>query len=257
MNGLGILFDRQNALVKVGIVCIVAMGVLFGLSATIMKTVISMKLFFLMVGFSSVAIVFYHIGKNNIFMNLLGLAVAFVVSAQWFLKPNWWIIDIIGICIVLQVLLGLPRITLQNLIIIAIGFVLYDVIVVYFLNTMARVAGTAMSNELPMLIMIPRTFSFAETSNIFALGLGDVMLPALLIKEEFYRAKEYDFPKVLSIPLMPLVLGVGYVIGIAIAIIVAFTTRTGQPALVFIIPAMFACLGITYFIVGQRKSCLK
>lgn len=257
MDALYSFFDRQHILAKVGIVCAAALLVLFGLSATIMKTVVSMKLFFLVVGFGSIAMVFYYIGKNNTFMNLLGLSVAFVVSAWWFMEPNWLVINIIGLCLVLQVLIGLPRIALKNLIIIAIGFVMYDIVAVYLLDTMEQVAGVAMDNQLPMLIIIPKTLSFTETDRIFALGLGDIMLPALLIKEEIYRAKEYNFPIVLNAPLMPLVLIVGYVIGMISVIIVVFTLRISQPALIFIIPSMLMCLGVTYFITGKRKCSTK
>ncbi len=108
-----------------------------------------------------------------------------------------------------------------------------------------------------MLIMVPRTLSLTETSYIFALGLGDIMLPALLIKEEIYRAKEYDFPKIVSIPLMPLVLIVGYIIGIASVMVVGFMMKSSQPALVFIIPSMLICLGMTYFVVGRQKCSIK
>ncbi len=252
MNGINFL-NRQNSFVKVCIVTLSALVILFGMTKLITKTTNIAQWVFLFVSFFSIWIVFYRAGKGKLIFNILGLIVALLMSFFWLTQPNWLIIDIIGIFIILQLLLGLPRIFLKNLILICIGYLVYDFVAVYFLSTMQEGAVAAVENRLPMLIMIPDAFSLTTNHMLFAMGLGDIALPAILIREELWRSKEYDFPKIIGLPLMPLVLFFGYIIGSVGAGMAVYVFKSPQPALVFIIPSMLLCLGLAYFIVGQHR----
>lgn len=253
MDGIAIFFNRQNTLVKVLLVVLGTLVILFVMTIIITKTTNTAQLLFLFISFFSVWVIFYHLGKKKLIFNVLGLVVALMVSFFWLTQPNWLIIDIIGFSIILQLLLALPRISLKNIIIICIGYLIYDGVAVYFLNTMEQIAIAAIDNQLPMLIIIPKTLSLTEAERIFALGLGDIAIPAILIREELWRSREYNFPKVLNIPLMPLVLVVGYIMGFLCMMVVAVMFRSGQPALIFIIPSMLLCLGLAYFMVGRQR----
>jgi len=112
-------------------------------------------------------------------------------------------------------------------------------------------------NPLPLLLTIPRINDYRGGSSL--LGLGDIVLPGLLIA---FGARMDDARRLVKsltnmevmVPkhwyngyLVPLV--VAYAVGLLAAMIAVVLMKRGQPALLYIVPA---CLG-TVFVLGRHE----
>jgi signal peptide peptidase-like protein 2B len=121
-------------------------------------------------------------------------------------------------------------------------------------------------DPMPMLFTIPRFFDYAGGSSL--LGLGDIVLPGLLIS----FACRYDEAKAFiglqsggarrgvrsdatcrnnGGYFLPLVLA--YAVGLAMANVAVYVMRMGQPALLYLVPC---CLGTISFL-GWKRGELK
>ena len=145
----------------------------------------------------------------------------------------------------LHVFICAPVITLRTVITTCVTLFFLDMVAVYFLDVMKNVAHIAINNNLPIIIKVPKSVGVLSI-----IGLGDIIIPGYLIKTEFYRSKRYQMPKIYNLPLMPLMLFLGYVFGFCAAVFAVKIFNHVQPALLFIIPSMLFFLFIAYHKTG-------
>jgi signal peptide peptidase-like protein 2B len=91
------------------------------------------------------------------------------------------------------------------------------------------------TEELPMLLLLPRLFDFAGGYTM--LGLGDIVLPGLLLS--FGCRFDFASRHCLAVNQWPehwLLLCVGYGVGLACANLAVVLTGMGQPALLYLVP---------------------
>ena len=105
--------------------------------------------------------------------------------------PEWYIVDIVGVCIAAGVsaLIGIS-LSVIPVIVLLLLLAIYDAISVYKTKHMITMAEGIMDLKLPILFVIPKhsNYSFlkedfkpGETREAFFMGLGDAVMPTLLV----------------------------------------------------------------------------
>jgi presenilin-like A22 family membrane protease len=133
---------------------------------------------------------------------IVSIIAAVVLVGVLFKHPEWYVIDICGIIIgagaiaIFGVSLGVLLVVLL-LIVLAI----YDAISVYKTKHMIDLADTVMDLKLPVLLVIPKVRRYSliketkslkqklksgEERDAFFMGLGDVVMPGILVASCFY-----------------------------------------------------------------------
>ncbi len=212
--------------------------------------------FFLMWFMFTIALSAYleqKLGDEPVLIWITSVIMAATFPVLWLGFNNVLTSNILGILFLVSAFLVLPKMSLKIAIMIGVGMVIYDWIAVFETDLMMNVASVAVREYIPLLLYIPDPANVWGRP-IFALGLGDIVIPGLIIKAEMERAKEYDLPRVWNIPLFTTVSIVGYFIGLGIATIAVFTFKAAQPALIYIIPTMLTMLLLAYAVTGQFKS---
>lgn len=133
--------------------------------------------------------------------------------------PEWYIIDIIGVCIAAGVsaLIGIS-LSIIPVIVLLLLLAVYDAISVYKTKHMVAMAEGIMDLKLPILFVIPkhRNYSFRKESfgegeerEAFFMGLGDAVMPTLLVVSAYIFLNHADM---FSYPVLGAMLGtlVGY-----------------------------------------------
>uniref|UniRef100_A0A7S2H102 PA domain-containing protein n=1 Tax=Octactis speculum TaxID=3111310 RepID=A0A7S2H102_9STRA len=92
------------------------------------------------------------------------------------------------------------------------------------------------STELPMLLELPRIFDY--TGGYTMLGLGDIVLPGLLVS----FAIRYDVSKRARVPWNYILMVIGYSIGLMMANVAVYVMNMGQPALLYLVPCTLGLL---------------
>jgi len=183
----------------------------------------------------------------------LSVAIGFVAGWVTFRNSSfgWLFQDVLGSSIVcmMQAALRIPNLKLATFLQ-SIMF-LYDIFWVFFSHLIfkksvmvevARGAGTGES--IPMLLRVPAITDLLGGERV--LGFGDIILPGLLIS---YLLR-YDIltkKTTLSGFFLPSV--IGYCIGLIGTLIAVSVTQSGQPALLYLIPAT---LGTTMVLAFKR-----
>jgi presenilin-like A22 family membrane protease len=120
-------------------------------------------------------------------------------------KPEWYVIDITGILVAIGVI-GILGISLQILpvLILLVILAVYDAVSVYGTKHMVALADGVTKLKLPVLLVIPkkRGYSYLDQKPLkqqiadgdereaMFMGLGDVIIPGVLISSAFYFLSE-------------------------------------------------------------------
>ena len=176
----------------------------------------------------------------------LSILVAIPITAILILTlikyPEWYIIDITGIVVGVGAI-GIFGISLSIflVIILLIGFSIYDAISVYKTKHMIDLADAVMDLRLPVLLVVPkvRTYSFLketrrlkekleekEEREAFFLGLGDIVFPGFLVVSTFQNIANNGLIVALSVM-------IGTLIGFAVLMSVVIKGNP-QPGLPFL-----------------------
>lgn len=105
--------------------------------------------------------------------------------------PEWYIVDIVGVCISAGVsaLIGIS-LSIVPTILLLLLLAIYDAISVYKTKHMVTMAEGMMDMKLPILFVIPKNLSYSflqenfkpgEKREAFFMGLGDAVMPTLLV----------------------------------------------------------------------------
>ena len=240
-------FNEANTFYKIVIIISYLMLTLY-----VMKYFLGIK-YFAVIFFSIICwMASYIISKNilpienNLHKKIISSLIACSVMLCWiFYRQNLFINNIIAAILLCYILLRIPRIPMKLTITICVSLVIFDIIAVYFTDTMLKVAISAINNNAPMVINIPSGIKQISTGiKQLSIGLGDIFFPLLLIREEFYLSRIHNFPKIKKIPIFPMLLIFGHIIGINLAMFSRFYFQSSQPALIYIIPVMLIVLCI-------------
>ena len=143
---------------------------------------------------------------NLIFSEIISLLISIILAITLvftlFDYPEWYIIDICGIIIGTGaiIIFGIS-IGVLSVIILLIILSIYDAISVYKTKHMIDLADTVMDLKLPVLLVIPKIKKYSlinETKSLkakinnneerkaFFMGLGDVVMPGILVVATYY-----------------------------------------------------------------------
>jgi presenilin-like A22 family membrane protease len=136
---------------------------------------------------------------------LLALSVSALLAAAliYYLvkKPEWYIVDAVGILVAIGVIgiLGIS-LTILPVLILLIILAVYDAISVYGTKHMVALADGVTQMKLPILLVIPKMRGYSylrqkplrqqldegEEREAMFMGLGDIIIPGVLITSAFY-----------------------------------------------------------------------
>ena len=165
---------------------------------------------------------------------LSGIAVAAAI-ALLVKHPEWYVIDVAGILLGLGTIamLGIS-LSISLVIVLLVGLSVYDAISVYKTRHMIELADVVLDLNLPVLLVIPKKRNYSlikdskglkekikegEERDAFFMGLGDVVMPGILVASAFHNITSNGLSVALSIVLGTLV---------GFAVLVVFLIR-GKP----------------------------
>jgi presenilin-like A22 family membrane protease len=170
------------------------------------------------------AIVFYSLLTTVLSVGLsLGLSIAAsaLILVMLVKNPEWYVIDTSGVLSAFGAiaLVGIS-LSISIVLVFLIGMAVYDAISVYKTKHMIDLASTSLEQKLPVLFIIPkkRGYSFAkevkslkeklrtgEKRDAFFVGLGDVIIPGILVVSAFHNLASNGFLMAMSVVLGTLV----------------------------------------------------
>ena len=167
----------------------------------------------------------FYILLSFVFTELLTILLSFVIAAILVLAlikhPEWYVLDLCGIIVGVGSI-GLFGISLSVflVIILLIGLAVYDAISVYKTKHMIDLADAVMDLKLPVLLVVPKTKDYSileetkglkekleskEEREAFFLGLGDIVMPGILVAASFHSIPDNGLLIALSVMLGTLI----------------------------------------------------
>lgn len=159
--------------------------------------------FFFLTSLTIFQALFYLINKDLSFLFSLIISISMLIL---FIKyPEWYVIDFFaiflagGISAMFAISIAIPYIILL-LIILAI----YDAISVHKTKHMVRLAETIVTTNLPLLVIFPRKTKYSYLKSKFAdkeavyMGLGDIIIPGILISASYMEKGLFGFVATLA-----------------------------------------------------------
>ena len=173
---------------------------------------------------------------------LLSIAVVAVLVVALVKYPEWYVINLCGIVVGVGAI-GLFGISLGVFLVIVMlaGLAIYDAISVYKTKHMIDLADTVMDLKLPVMLVVPKTRTYSilketkglkeklenkEEREAFFLGLGDIVMPGILVVSTFYNIPDNGLLIALSVML-------GTLVGFAVlmSVVVKGKPQAGLPYL--------------------------
>lgn len=132
---------------------------------------------------------------------LLALLVAAVLTYLLVKRPEWYVIDTVGLLVAVGVtaILGIS-LNILPVMVLLVALAIYDAVSVYGTKHMVALADGVTKMRLPILLVIPKRMSYSyleqrplkqeldegtEREAMF-MGLGDIIIPGVLITSAFY-----------------------------------------------------------------------
>eukprot|EP00040_Diaphanoeca_grandis_P036381 m.231760 g.231760 ORF g.231760 m.231760 type:complete len:361 (-) comp33609_c0_seq1:184-1266(-) len=191
--------------------------------------------------------------------SLLSMVFATTLTMMWIITGNWILLNVLGVglCSFMMAAVRLPNVRIAMFLF--GGLLCYDIFWVFFSerfftsNVMVDVATKTAVNpmqvlanslsihlkqELPSLsipakIMFP---SYQHVGEYSLLGLGDIVLPGILIAHNLrYDKRVEESARNRSRRYFSYSM-IGYCVGLVVAIVFSQTYHTAQPALIYLIP---------------------
>jgi presenilin-like A22 family membrane protease len=173
---------------------------------------------------------------------ILPVAIVALMVVLLIKYPEWYVLDLyeivlgVGAAAMLGISLGITLI-----IILLSGLAIYDAIAVYKTKHMIDLADAAIGLKLPVMFVIPKTRGFSllkggkslkqklqegEEREAFFMGLGDVVMPGILVVASYYNLTSGNLPVALSVML-------GTLLGFAVlsGLVIKGKPQAGLPCL--------------------------
>jgi presenilin-like A22 family membrane protease len=158
---------------------------------------------------------------NALLSSFLSIVAAAILVFALVKHPEWYIINLCGIIVGVGAI-GIFGISLSIFLVIVmlIGLSIYDAISVYKTKHMIDLADAVMDLKLPVMLVVPKTREYSllketkglkekleekEEREAFFLGLGDIVMPGILVVSSFYNISDNGFLIALSVMLGTLV----------------------------------------------------
>ena len=178
----------------------------------------------------------------NLIASLLAIAAATALIVVLFRYPEWYVINLCGIIVGVGAI-GLFGVSLSIFLVIILLIVLsiYDAISVYKTKHMIDLADAVMDLKLPEMMVVPKNRGYSlleeqkglkekieggEEREAFFLGLGDIVMPGILVVSAYYNIETNGFLIALSVI-------VGTLIGFAVlmSVVMKGKPQAGLPYL--------------------------
>jgi presenilin-like A22 family membrane protease len=181
----------SNSIYYIGMILAFTLLVLIAIKKD-MKWIISLLIYFAII--STLYYVFLAL-FNLILPEFEALIASILISAGvtvvLYRYPEWYVVDLVGVCIAggVSALLGIS-LTVIPVIVLLVLLAIYDAISVYKTKHMITMAEGMMDLKLPILFVIPKhshysflheSFKAGEKREAFFMGLGDAVMPTLLV----------------------------------------------------------------------------
>ena len=151
-------------------------------------------------------------GILSIFFSIIAAAILVLALIK---HPEWYVLDLCGIIVGVGSI-GLFGISLSVflVIILLIGLAIYDAISVYKTKHMIDLADAVMDLKLPVMLVVPKTKDYSileetkglkekienkEEREAFFLGLGDIVMPGILVAASFHSIPDNGLIIALSV----------------------------------------------------------
>ena len=173
---------------------------------------------------------------------ILSVAAAAILVLALIKYPEWYIINMCGIIVGVGAI-GIFGISLGIFLVIVmlIGLAIYDAISVYKTKHMIDLADAVMDLKLPVMLVVPRTRAYSmlkdtkglkekledkEEREAFFMGLGDIVMPGILVASSFYNIPDNGLLIALSVM-------IGTLVGFAVlmSVVVKGKPQAGLPYL--------------------------
>lgn len=152
---------------------------------------------------------------------LLSLAATAVLVVALIKFPEWYVINLCGIVVGVGAI-GIFGISLSIFLVIVmlIGLAIYDAISVYKTKHMIDLADAVMDLKLPVMLVVPKTRTYSmlketkglkekledqEEREAFFMGLGDIVMPGILVVSAYYNIPDNGLLIALSVMIGTLV----------------------------------------------------
>jgi presenilin-like A22 family membrane protease len=178
-------------------------------------------------------------GTLSLILAVIATAILILALIKY---PEWYVIDISGIIVGVGAI-GIFGISLSIFLVIVllIGLSIYDAISVYKTKHMIDLADAVMELKLPVMLVVPKTKEYSlikETEGLkeklesggereaFFLGLGDIVMPGILVAASLHNITSNGFLIALSVM-------IGTLIGFAVlmSVVIKGKPQAGLPYL--------------------------
>jgi presenilin-like A22 family membrane protease len=172
----------------------------------------------------------------------LSVAAAAILVVALIKYPEWYIINLCGIIVGVGAI-GIFGISLSIFLVIVmlIGLAIYDAISVYKTKHMIDLADAVMDLKLPVMLVVPKTRTYSmlketkglkeklddkEEREAFFMGLGDIVMPGILVVSSFYNIADNGLLIALSVM-------IGTLVGFAVlmSVVIKGKPQAGLPYL--------------------------
>jgi presenilin-like A22 family membrane protease len=140
---------------------------------------------------------------NAMLVLSLSIVTAAILIVALIKHPEWYVINLCGIIVGVGAI-GIFGISLSVFLVIVmlIGLSIYDAISVYKTKHMIDLADAVMDLKLPVMLVVPKTRQYSmlketkglkekledkEEREAFFMGLGDIVMPGILVAASFYQ----------------------------------------------------------------------
>jgi presenilin-like A22 family membrane protease len=173
---------------------------------------------------------------------LLSLAATAALVVALIKFPEWYIINLCGIVVGVGAI-GIFGISLSIFLVIVmlIGLAIYDAISVYKTKHMIDLADAVMDLKLPVMMVVPKTRTYSmlketkglkekledqEEREAFFMGLGDIVMPGILVVSSYYNIPDNGLLIALSVM-------IGTLVGFAVlmSVVIKGKPQAGLPYL--------------------------
>jgi len=146
---------------------------------------------------------FFAIAVSEVLAVVFSMVVGAGIVVLLIKFPEWYVIDVCGVLLgsgsiaMLGISLSIPLV-----IVLLVGLAVYDVISVYKTKHMIDLADVVLDLRLPVMLVIPKKREYSlikdikslrekldegEERDAFFMGLGDVVMPGILVASTFYN----------------------------------------------------------------------
>jgi len=152
---------------------------------------------------------------SEVWSLLLSITVVTILLVTLVKYPEWYVIDICGVIIGVGAIATLGiSLSVFLVIVLLTGLAIYDAISVYKTKHMIDLADTVLYLKLPVILVVPkiRTYSLIketkslkerlkddEERSAFFMGLGDVIIPGVLVASTFHNVPSNGLLVALSV----------------------------------------------------------